>query len=121
MLELLRACALYKLPAPLAEFAQACLYGQLPGSPPQLALQAFSVCTGSAVADDATYQPIREASTYILLRSAHVLCEGMEPTVAGKILEKAVQTVEHGVFHPRAAAPDRAVPSRRDAGPAEKP
>merc|ERR1712224_638082 len=100
IVEMLRACITYKLPMPLLEFAQYQLYPLLPSSPPQIALQVFSLCTGAA-ATNADLAPAREASTYILLRSAHKIVEAMEPKHACQILDRLVQTVENAIFNPR--------------------
>jgi len=81
IVELFRATVLYKLPRPLLDFAQSCLYPLLPGSPPNVALQVFSVCAGS-MADGVDVTAAREASTYIILRSAHNLLEEFEPKEA---------------------------------------
>jgi len=102
VIELLRACTLYKLPRPLLEFAQAGLYPLLPGAPPHFALQALSAC---GAGPDPELRPAREASTYIVLRSAHRLFEQMDPKEAAQVLERVVQTVEHAVFHPRERGP----------------
>lgn len=119
-IELFRACTMYKLPKPLLDFAQSCLYPLLPQSPPHAALQAFSICAGSA-AGDVDLRPTREAATYIILRSAHRLFENMEAKETSQILERVVQTVEHSVFNPRKAASGPA-PSPQAAGrPAARP
>jgi len=97
VVELLRACALYMLPGPLVDFAQACLYPLLPKSPPQIALQVFSICAGTTAAE-MDLAPAREASTYILLRSAHTLFEDMEAVQSCQILERLVQAVERKVL-----------------------
>jgi len=100
VVELLRACIMYALPRPLLDYAQSCLYPLLPSSPPHAVLHAFSVTFGSAAAET-DLRPTREASAYIVLRSAHKLFEAMEPREATQVLERVVQTAEYGVFHPR--------------------
>jgi len=99
MVELLRACVLYQLPRPLQDFAQACLYPLLVSSPASIALQVFSICAGSA-AEEAELRPARDASAYIILRSAHQLFEAVAPKEAAAILEKVIQTSENTVFNP---------------------
>lgn len=103
MVELFRACVLYQLPKPLLEFAQSCLYPLLPNSPPSVSLQVFSICAGT-VAGDVDLTAARECSTYILLRGAHKLFEGMDAKEVCQILEKVVQSVEKTVFAPKAAS-----------------
>jgi len=103
IVELFRACVAYQLPRPLLDFAQTCLYPLLPGSPPEVALQVFSICAGS-VAEDMDLTSAREASTYIVLRSAHMLFESMEASSLCQLLEKVVQSVEKVVFNPAAQA-----------------
>mmetsp|Transcript_76414 Transcript_76414/g.224180 ORF Transcript_76414/g.224180 Transcript_76414/m.224180 type:complete len:907 (+) Transcript_76414:69-2789(+) len=115
VVELLRACTMYKLPKPLIDFAQSCLYPLLPASPPHIALQAFSICAGSAAADT-DLRPIREASAYIILRSAHRLFESMEPKETTQILERVVQTVEQSVFNPRKVSGGTQAPVAQEAG-----
>lgn len=113
VVELLRACSVYKLPKPLLDYAQVCLYTLLPGSPPQIAAQVFSVCcagSGSANKEgtglgDPELRPTREASAYILLRSAHRVLERTDAKEAAQLLERVVQAVEHGVFHPQQNMP----------------
>jgi len=99
VVELLRACVAYQLPQPLLDFAQSCLYPLLPSSPPQLALQVFSICAGST-SEGMDVGAAREASTFILLRSSHKLLENMDAVEACQILEKLVQSAEHRVFNP---------------------
>lgn len=103
-IELLRACVLYKLPKPLLDFAQCCLYPLLPVSPAQAALQVFSLCSGTSTAKDEELRPVRDASAYILMRSAHKLFELMESQDACPLIQKLVQSVEQSVFNPSAAA-----------------
>lgn len=100
VIELLRAAALYKLPKPLLDFAQSCLYPLLPVSPPTAALQVFSICAGSMAAD-LELSAAREAATYILLRSAHKLLNEFAPQEACQILTRVLHTVESSVFHSR--------------------
>jgi len=97
ILELFRAAVLYKLPRPFVDFAQFCLYQLLPVSPPLAALHVFSICAGS-MADGVDVTAAREASTYILLRSAHELLEGFESKEACLILDQLVHTVEQATL-----------------------
>jgi len=113
VVELLRACSVYKLPKPLLDYAQVCLYTLLPGSPPQTAIHVFSVCcagSGSATKEgnclgDPEMRPTREASAYILLRSAHRLFDRIDAKEASQLLERVIQAVEHGVFNPQPRTP----------------
>jgi len=100
VVELLRACVLYQLPRPLLDAAQSRLYPLLPGFPPQVALQVFSITSGSGVSEDPDLRPAREASAHILIRSAHTLLEDKDPGEACQILLLVVRTMEHAVFHP---------------------
>jgi len=112
VVELLLACSVYKLPKPLLDYAQVCLYTLLPGSPPQTAAKVFSVCCsglGSANKEEANHgdpdlRPIHEASAFILLRSAHRVFEHTDARETAQLLERVVQIVEHGVFNPRQCA-----------------
>ncbi|CAK0802236.1 unnamed protein product, partial [Prorocentrum cordatum] len=70
VVELLRACVLYQLPRPLLDAAQSRLYPLLPGFPPQVALQVFSITSGSGVSEDPDLRPAREASAHILIPPA---------------------------------------------------
>mmetsp|Transcript_8700 Transcript_8700/g.15666 ORF Transcript_8700/g.15666 Transcript_8700/m.15666 type:complete len:756 (-) Transcript_8700:31-2298(-) len=99
MVELLRACALYKLPNSLLDFAQTMLFQQLPNCPPMVALQVFSITTGGG-SKDVDCRATREASTYFLLRNAAQVFQDMEPVEVSKILERIFQTVEEMVFNP---------------------
>jgi len=111
LVELLRACALYKLPEPLSEFAQSRLYPLLPRSPPEAALEVFAIARRACpdVADP-SFRCVREASAYLLLRSAHHLFGGAaDAAEASALLEYAVQVAEHAVFNP-------AVPRGRSGG-----
>jgi len=113
VVELLRACSVYKLPKPLLDYAQVRLYHLMPGCTPQTAAQVFSVCcSGSGNANkegaglgDPELRPTREASAYILLRSAHILLEHTNAQEAAQLLERVVQVVEHGVFNPQQGTP----------------
>lgn len=101
VVELLRACALYKLPKPLLEFAQLRLYHLLPRSPPKFVLQVFMIARdASPDIADSDFRCAKEASAYLLLRSAHRLFEGAGSTEACGLLEYAVQVAEHAVFNP---------------------
>lgn len=124
VVELFRACVAYQLPQPLLDFAQSCLYPLLPVAPPQLALQVFSLCAGST-SEGMTVDAAREASTFIILRSAHKLLESMDANQACPILEKLVQSVEHQVFNPAAQkSPEGAAgaaPAGASAEPATQP
>jgi len=120
VVELLLACTIYKLPQPLLEFTQACLYPLLPTSSPSMALQVFSICTGCAL-QDPDLASSREASAYILLRSAHVVFEAMDAAGVAQILEKVLQTAEHAALHPppsAVATPPGAPPGIAAAAPA---
>eukprot|EP00927_Polykrikos_kofoidii_P007884 TRINITY_DN13248_c0_g1_i1.p1 TRINITY_DN13248_c0_g1~~TRINITY_DN13248_c0_g1_i1.p1 ORF type:complete len:848 (+),score=123.10 TRINITY_DN13248_c0_g1_i1:50-2545(+) len=100
-IDLLRACVLYRLPAPLRDFAQHCIYPLLPNSPPQIAHLVFTICCSTSSQEESTgLRPAKEASAYILLRSAHRLFENAEPQETCHTLEKVVQTVEQLVFNP---------------------
>merc|ERR1712137_712749 len=97
ILELFRAAVLYKLPRPFVDFAQSCLYPLLPASPPNVALQVFSICAGS-MADGVDVAAAKEASTYKLLCSAHELLDEFESKEACLILDRVLQTVEQAVL-----------------------
>jgi len=99
MVELLRACALYKLPNALLDFAQTMLFQQLPTCQPLVALQVFSITTGGG-SKDVDCRATREAATYFLLRNAAQVFQDMEPVEVSKILERIFQTVEEMVFNP---------------------
>jgi len=99
VLELLRACAMYKLPKPILEFTQASIFQLLPASPPQYALHVFSITSG-ACSEDLDVRSSKEASLFILLRSASQVFESMDPDGVAKILERMVQAVEFSVFNP---------------------
>jgi len=118
VVELLRACALYKLPRPLQDFAQVSLYPLLPKSSPTFAVQVFTL-SFEAVAEvrDAEFRSAREASAYLLLRSAHRIFEGAEPSEVAKILGRAVQVVENAIFNPVAPASVAPAASRASGGP----
>eukprot|EP00403_Amphidinium_massartii_P015911 CAMPEP_0178426278 /NCGR_PEP_ID=MMETSP0689_2-20121128/29154_1 /TAXON_ID=160604 /ORGANISM="Amphidinium massartii, Strain CS-259" /LENGTH=799 /DNA_ID=CAMNT_0020047963 /DNA_START=8 /DNA_END=2404 /DNA_ORIENTATION=+ len=106
MVELLRACALYKLPRSLLDFAQMTIFQLLPTCPPNVALQVFSITAGSC-SKDVDVRATREASTYFLLRHAAQLFQDMDPAEVSKIMDKILQTVEEMVFSP-AQAPTEA-------------
>lgn len=101
LVELLRACALYKLPKPLVDFVQAKLHGIIPSSEPKVALNIFSICAGS-MASDLNLTPVRQAAAYILLRSAHKLFEDFAASDMSTVLEKVLETAEQVVFDPAA-------------------
>lgn len=100
VVELLRACALYMLPKPLLDYAQFLLYPLLPRSPPQVALQVLAISSSVGKDARADFRHAREASAYLLLRSAHRIFEGVEPAEVAAALEWAVQAAEHAVFNP---------------------
>merc|ERR1712039_400763 len=78
MVELLRACVMYRLPKPLLDFTQLALFNLMPASPPTVALEVFKLVCISG--DDIDVQCLQEASVYILLRSAPLLFQAMEST-----------------------------------------
>lgn len=99
MVELLRACALYKLPKPLLEVTQSALFQLLPNCPPSVALQVFSITAGAS-GEDIDVRSAREASAHILLRSAPQVFQALDPTELAKILERIIQIVEYAAFNP---------------------
>lgn len=114
MVELFRAAVLYKLPLPLLDYAQHCLYPLLPTAPPQIALQVFSICSGTTAAGS-ELDSAKETSTYIILRGAHKLFESTEPKEACQILERVVQTVERQVFSRAREPQEQAQPQQAQA------
>jgi hypothetical protein len=55
-------------------------------------LEVFQICSGAAADEaDASLRAIRDASTYILLRSAPQALRGLEPREAAAIVEKMMQ------------------------------
>ncbi|CAE8588967.1 unnamed protein product [Polarella glacialis] len=98
MVELLRACALYRLPKPLLDLAQTALFQLMPSFPPEIALQVFSITAGSG-GQDLDVRSAREASAYILLRSAPMVLQALEASDAAQILDSMIQTVEKAFFH----------------------
>lgn len=99
MVELLRACTMYKLPKPLLNYAQPIIFQLLQQSSPMVAYQAFTITMG--VNDkDLDVRPTREISAHILLRKAHQVFADIELAEVAKVPEKIVQTVEEAVFNP---------------------
>lgn len=96
LLELLRACVTYQLPAPLADFAQACLCPLLPGASVRVALTAFSLSAGKPI--NPRLQAVRECSAYWVLRGAHELCDSMDAQDMASLLVQVLQAVEAAVF-----------------------
>lgn len=97
MVELLRACALYKLPKPLLDFVQAALFQVLPNTGPSLALQVFSIAAGTT-AEGLDLDNVREAAAYLLFRSAPQVFGPLQPEEVAKVLERLVQAAEQAVF-----------------------
>eukprot|EP00929_Paragymnodinium_shiwhaense_P053116 TRINITY_DN26593_c0_g1_i3.p1 TRINITY_DN26593_c0_g1~~TRINITY_DN26593_c0_g1_i3.p1 ORF type:complete len:1180 (+),score=198.17 TRINITY_DN26593_c0_g1_i3:179-3718(+) len=105
MAKLLLACVLYELPAALSDHAQGLLFELLPRNPPELSLDVFLTCCRRPV-NDAGLRPIREASSYILLRSAPQALAALSPVDATIVLQKLLEAVEYNVFHPYQPAAD---------------
>merc|ERR1711972_290558 len=59
---------------------------------------------------DSDFRCAKEASAYLLLRSAHRLFEGAGATEACGLLGYAVQVAEHAVFNPVSAPNSASVP-----------
>lgn len=100
IVELLQACSLYKLPEPLRDFTQFCIFPLLPKSSPAVVLRVFETAWDAEPDEKNTsWGCAREASTYLLLRSAHVVCEGMDASDAAALMERLVRVAEHSVFN----------------------
>merc|ERR1712039_1066978 len=87
-------------------------------SAPFVALQVFSLTAGSS-GKDIDVRALREASTYIILRSAPQVLEAMDPPEVAKILEKVLQTVEALVFNPAPAPAPKGILKKNSAYAAE--
>lgn len=104
MIELLRACVTYQLPRPLLDFTQAILFELLPNSPPVAALEVFGIVAADSAFIEATgaliLRPLREASSYILLRSGPQVFGSMDAGMVAQTLERVFKIVEHAIFSP---------------------
>ncbi|CAJ1436810.1 unnamed protein product, partial [Effrenium voratum] len=122
MVELLRACAVYKLPTALLDLAQAArrpigpsvaerykswmcrfctgpeaLFRQLPASSPALALEVFSITAGSS-GEGLDVTSLREAAVLILLNSGAQVFMEVPADKLSAILEKLIVIAEQMIF-----------------------
>eukprot|EP00927_Polykrikos_kofoidii_P042296 TRINITY_DN36173_c0_g1_i1.p1 TRINITY_DN36173_c0_g1~~TRINITY_DN36173_c0_g1_i1.p1 ORF type:complete len:730 (-),score=111.28 TRINITY_DN36173_c0_g1_i1:211-2400(-) len=117
LIELLRACTLYKLPQPLLDHTHAKMSPLLPAARPEDIFEIFSLvapqpprspCGGEvatpvvAAAPELRLRATREASAYWLLRNAAKLGK-LDPATLAKTLIQALRTLEDAVFRHRAS------------------
>merc|ERR1711990_350494 len=96
MIELLRACTMYKLPKPLLDFTQWTIAQLFPQSSPMAAFQVFLIVSEAPCAD-LDVRALRDCSAYITLRRAPQVSADLELSELARILERLVFAVEDAV------------------------